>query len=277
MDGDEVHVPGQVGMTQPEFRDIRVGHRHRHGGLDLADGGPDVGGSHLAAQQHLVADHHGGHDLGIASRQLDSGIDLLAIAVALRGEPDAQHHLQTRLLGQLRHEMGPMIDPIGANAVGAGRQLAQVRRDPGRLDLDVADEGALVTAKGRVGKAGRLARLPRQGGHGLRPTQPPPQSRDHQQRERVETEGEFHREPVASGTDREATGRRTWGTGLASHRNKGGGFPGLVRAIRAWHPGLAPWGRPARGCPPGAGTGGDPASRGPPRPRDRPPGTRGRS
>jgi hypothetical protein len=94
-------------------------------------------------------------------RQLDGGIDLLAIAVTLRGEPDAQHHLQSRLFGQLRHEMGPMIDAIGADATGAGRQLAQVRRDAGRIDLDVTDERTFVAAKGRIGEAGPATRRAR--------------------------------------------------------------------------------------------------------------------
>ena len=103
------------------------------------------------------------------------------------------------------------------------------------LDLDVADERALVAAKGRVGEAGRSARLALQGGHGYRPAQSPPKSRDHQQRQSIETKGELHREPVASGADREAAGPRTIRDGVGVASGAGRRFPGS----RPRHQGLA--------------------------------------
>ena len=56
VDGHEIDRGEQIAIAQPEFPDIRIGHRHRHLPLDLAD---DVGqrrGGQFAAQQHLVAD-----------------------------------------------------------------------------------------------------------------------------------------------------------------------------------------------------------------------------
>ena len=78
MDGDKIDRALDVGVAQPEFPHIGVGDRHRHLRLDLADVADEVGRRHFAAQQDLVADDHGGDDIGIRFGERDGGFDLLA-------------------------------------------------------------------------------------------------------------------------------------------------------------------------------------------------------
>ena len=65
MDGDEIDRVLHVRIAQPKLPDVGIGDRHRHLRLDLADVADEVGRRHFAAQQHFVADDHGGDDVRI--------------------------------------------------------------------------------------------------------------------------------------------------------------------------------------------------------------------
>ena len=192
VDGDEIDGVGQFGMAQPELGHVGVGHRHRrrYRRPDLAQRGGQGRRGHLTPQQDLVADHHRAQDLGKAPRQVGGGVDLLATAGRVRPQPDAQHHLEPRLLGQFRDDVGPMIDPIGPDAGGAGRQMRQVLRDLPPLDLDVAHQGALLATEGGIREAGQRHLVPRQRRHGRRAPQGPPGQGDEQDRQAIQGQGE---------------------------------------------------------------------------------------
>ena len=57
VDGDEIDRVIDFAVAQPVFPDVGIGDGNRDLRLDRADVGGEIGGRHLAAQQHLVADH----------------------------------------------------------------------------------------------------------------------------------------------------------------------------------------------------------------------------
>src|SRR5262249_29527470 len=71
MNGDEIDGAGDVAVAQPEFPDVRIGYRYTDSRLDRANGPPEVGRRHVAAQKHLVADDDGADGLRVFVRERD--------------------------------------------------------------------------------------------------------------------------------------------------------------------------------------------------------------
>ena len=90
MNGDEVDRRGELTIAQPELPYIRIGDRHFHSRLHLADDVAERLGGQFAAQQHLVADHDGLHHVRVAVGEIDRGLDLVLVEDRIRPEPDPQ-------------------------------------------------------------------------------------------------------------------------------------------------------------------------------------------
>ena len=118
MDGDEVGGRGELAVAQPEFPDVGIGDGHFHPRLDRAQRGGEVFRRHFAAQQHLVAHHHGADGVRIAVGQLDRGIDLLAVQFGVARQPQALHHLEAVAGGDTGDLVLTVIGRIRAHAVG---------------------------------------------------------------------------------------------------------------------------------------------------------------
>ncbi len=67
--------------------------------FDLADGGRELGRRHIAAQQHLVADHHGLYGVGIAVGDGDRVFQPHPVLGGVVGYPEALQHLESDLGG----------------------------------------------------------------------------------------------------------------------------------------------------------------------------------
>ncbi len=79
MGGDEIDVLTYFAVTQPEFPDIGIGHRHIHARLDRADDLPQVGDGHLSPQQHFAADDNGRDRAGMILHQRDRDVGELGV------------------------------------------------------------------------------------------------------------------------------------------------------------------------------------------------------
>ena len=196
MNGHEVDRAGELGIAVPELPDIRVGHRARHRGFDLADDGGEVHGRQLAAQQDLVSDHDRGDRLRVAPGQRDRAVDLDAVFLPLGTEPKPEHHLHTQRRGDRRHLVDAVLGRIGADTVRELPQAAQVLLDlPGR-DMRARLQGILVLAERRIGDAlqrSAVASYLRR--HVDRASKPPPRRDDRRHGSRKQAEGQFNHKP----------------------------------------------------------------------------------
>ena len=116
----------------------------------------EIGGRHLAAQQHLVADHERGDDAGIFLGETDRGRNLRGVLQPVAAEPDALHHLEPGLGGQRRHLVEAVLDRIGPHAVGDLGELRQILRDLLGRNMRGRVKRRLRAAERRVGHAEQL-------------------------------------------------------------------------------------------------------------------------
>jgi hypothetical protein len=151
-------------VTQPEFPDIGVGHRHRR----LAPGAREQRGQRLgrqfAAQQDLVADHQQLHHVAILVRQVQRAAQLGFVGRRVAPDPGAEHHAQPEAAGDGRHRVEAVVEAVGTHAAGHRPEQAQVGLDGLRRDVQARVEGRLAgAAEGRVGDAGQHLRPGRTG------------------------------------------------------------------------------------------------------------------
>ena len=180
MDGDEVDGVIDLAVAQPEFPDIGIGHGHGDPRLDRADIGREIRCRHLAAQQHLVADHQRGDDARVFLGQFDRDRNLGEVLDPVAREPDALDHLQPDLGGQRRNLVEPVLDRIGPHAVGDLGELRQILRDLFGRDLRGRDQRRLRATERGVGNALQLCvGIDRRARQRNRRGQPPPKGRDH--------------------------------------------------------------------------------------------------
>ena len=180
MDGDEVDGVIDLAVTQPEFPDVGIGNGHGDPRLDRADIGREIRGRHLAAQQHLVADHQRRDDAGVFLGQFDRDRNLGEVLDPVAREPDPLDDLQPDLGGQRRNLIEPVLDRIGPHAVGDLGELRQILRDLFRRDLRGRYQGCLRAAERRIGNALQLGiGIDRGARKRNRRGKPPPKGRDH--------------------------------------------------------------------------------------------------
>ena len=98
-------------------------------------------GRHLAAQQHLVADHDRGDDAGIFLGQAHHRRDLREVLQPVAAEPDPLNDLQPDLGGECRNLIEAVVDRIGAHAVGYLGELRQILGDLFRAICVVGTSG----------------------------------------------------------------------------------------------------------------------------------------
>ena len=136
------------------------------------------GAGHFAAQQHLVADDDRLDHVGKPLGQRDRRLDLLAGEVRRARQPQPLHHLHAVALGDLGDLVEPVVDRIGADAIGDLLELGQVLVDLPGLDRNIRAERVLVAAERRVGDAMELpARRQRRLRHFDRGAEPAPDRR----------------------------------------------------------------------------------------------------
>ena len=156
MDGQEIHGWRHLRVTQPELPDVGVGDRDRNGGLDLFDQRDQLAGGDFLAQQCLVADDHGIHQIGVGLRGAYQLLDLAARGLWVTAHPGAQQQPQPVLASQFGHCLEPLhrIGPHAAEAFGEQRQIGvdALRAQPQRLV-----EGGLILIERTVGRALQLA------------------------------------------------------------------------------------------------------------------------
>ena len=183
MGGDEIDILAHFAVTQPEFPDIGVGHRHVHARFDRADDLPQVGDGHLAAQQHFAADDDRGDRAGMILHQRDRNVGELGVLRAIASDPDAEQHLQSDPGRKLGHLVEPVVDGIGADTFGDLGQLRQILRDLLRTDDQRRIMRRLIAPERRVGNALQLRRIiDRRARQRHRRGQPPPHRGNHAQR-----------------------------------------------------------------------------------------------
>ena len=175
VNGDEIDRALHVRIAQPKLPHVRIGDRHGHMRLDLADHRDQVRRRHLPAQQNLVADDDGDDDVrkflgvGDGSRDLPAGLFRIA------GDPHAVHHLQPVAARALEHIVAAVIDRIGADAVGVFGKERQVFVDLLGANPRAFDQRILRATERRIGDTRELFARPerrRRQRHGR--AQPPP-------------------------------------------------------------------------------------------------------
>src|SRR5262245_40384218 len=117
MNGDEIDGIGDVAIAQPEFPDVRIGHRDADPRLDRADGPREVGRRHVAAQKHLVAHDNGPDGPWIFVRERDGRLYLEVAFCRMTGQPQALHDLQAIFGCDAGDLVEAEINRVGADAV----------------------------------------------------------------------------------------------------------------------------------------------------------------
>ena len=187
VDGDEIDRALHVRIAQPKFPHVRIGDRHRHLRLDLANDGDEVCRRHFAAQQHFVADDDRRNDVRIVLGVGNGRRDLPAGPIRIAGDPHTVQHLQPVPPRALEHVVAAVVDRIGADAAGVFGEQRQIfvdllGRDPGTLDQRV-----LRSTERGIGNASKLiAGGERRRRQFDRRVEPPPHRAD---RERGQCEG----------------------------------------------------------------------------------------
>ena len=156
VDGDEIDGLIDFPVAQPELPHIGIGDGNGDLRFDRADVGCEVGGRHLAAQQHLVADHDRGDDAGIFPGQAHRRLDLRKILQPVAAEPNPLNDLQPHLGGERWNLIETVLDRIGTHAVGYFGELRHILGDLFRTDLRGRHQRRLVVAERRVGYALQL-------------------------------------------------------------------------------------------------------------------------
>ena len=147
VDGEVIHRSGQLGMAQPELPHVGISHRLGHRLAHARQIGRQLRRRQLAAQQHLVADDHRAHHVRIGARSGDAEADLFVVRLGVLPQPDAEQHLHAVAPGDPRYRAEALPLRVGAHAIEALRQRAQVL-----VDAFGADESGGVER--------RLARQP---------------------------------------------------------------------------------------------------------------------
>ena len=103
MDGDEIDVVGQFGMTHPDVGGL--GGAHRQGGTpaDAVEVLDEFRDGDIATQQHLIADHDPHHIAVTLGQDIAQTVPLLVILLRIRADPGPQRDIQPVLQGQARH------------------------------------------------------------------------------------------------------------------------------------------------------------------------------
>ncbi|CEG08012.1 hypothetical protein BN961_01420 [Afipia felis] len=159
VNGDEIDRIINLAVAQPEFPHVRVGDRHVfNAGFNVANRRNQIGCGHLAAQQHLVADHQRLDRSGITLRQRHGGVDLQAVPETVAAEPDALNDLQPDFRRLARHLVEAAVHRIGADAIGDLGELGKILRDLLNRHVQRRIERALRATERRVGHAFQLLR-----------------------------------------------------------------------------------------------------------------------
>ena len=180
MNRDEIDGVIDLAVAQPVFPDVGVGDGNRHLRLDRADVGRKIGRRHLAAQQHLVADHQCGDRAGIFLGERNRHRNLCEVLDPVAREPDALDHLQPDLGGECGDLVEPVLDRIGADAVGDLGELRQILRDLFGVNMRGRNQRRLRVAERRIGHALQLGvGIDRGARKRDRRGEPPPHGCDH--------------------------------------------------------------------------------------------------
>jgi hypothetical protein len=126
MNRDKIDGFIDFAIAQPIFPDIGIGDGNGNLRLDRTNESREVGRGHLAAQQHLVADHQAGDDPRIFLGQADRSRNLRKVLQPVAAEPYPLNDFQAHLRGQRRHLVEPIFDRIGAHAIGNLGKLRQI-------------------------------------------------------------------------------------------------------------------------------------------------------
>ncbi len=151
MDGDEVDRVIELAVLQPIFPDIGVGDGDLNLRLHKPDIGHEIGNRHLAAQHHLIADNQPRDDTRIFFGEPYRRRDLREVFQPVAAEPDALDDLEPCLGRKRRHLIHPLVDRIGANAIGDLGQLSHILGDLFGGNMGALDQRRLLVAERRVG------------------------------------------------------------------------------------------------------------------------------
>ena len=179
---DEIDGIIDLAVLQPEFPDVGIGDGNADLRLDAADIGREVGGRHLAAQQDLVADHQRRDHVGKLPGEVHRGRDLGQVLQPVAAEPDTLDYLQPDLGGFARDLVEPVLDRIGADAIGDLGEIGEVLSDLFGRDVGARHQRRLGVAEWRIGDAQQLGvGVDRRARQRDRRGQPPPHRGDQTQ------------------------------------------------------------------------------------------------
>ncbi len=82
----------------------------------------------LAAENGFVADHHA-DDVAVLAGQIDGGLDLAVVAVAVGIDPGADRHLHAELGGDRRHQLRAFRGGVQAHRTRQRGELSQISAD----------------------------------------------------------------------------------------------------------------------------------------------------
>ena len=200
MDRDEVDRVVDFPVTQPVLPDVGIGHRNGDLRLDRADGGCKIGRRHLAAQQHLVADHKRGDHAGIFLGESHRRGYLGEIFQPVAAEPDTLDDLEADFGGKFRNPIKAVLDRIRPDAIGYFGELLQVLGNLLGRDMRRRHQRRLGVAERRIGNAQQFGRgIDRRPRQRHRCGQPPPhrgnRAQGYEEKRQRRTKGNRFRPP----------------------------------------------------------------------------------
>ena len=159
MHGDEVDRRRDVAMAQPELPHVGIGHRASApcaltSRMVRASSGADISPRSSTSLPTMTASITSGNRLASSI----VAVDLPAVELRQAREPQPVQHLHAVALGDLRNLVEPVIDRIGADAIGQRLELGEVLVDLPGLDMGAGPERVLVAPERRIGHAVELAR-----------------------------------------------------------------------------------------------------------------------
>ena len=130
MDADDIHMrPQRLGMPFPERPDVGIADRHGRCAPGAGQQFPEGGGLQLAAQQHFVADDQQVDDIPMRVREGERLFELPPVGHRVAADPGAEQDAQAEFPGDSGHGIEAVVEAVGADAGGDGRQQAQVGLD----------------------------------------------------------------------------------------------------------------------------------------------------
>ena len=162
-------------IAQPVFPDIGIGDGNGNLRFDRTYGGNEVGCGHLAAQQHLISDHHRCNDAGEFLCQANDRGYLSEVFQPVAAEPNSLNDFQARPCRELGNLIEAVFNRIGAHAIGDFGELFEITGDLLGSYMCGRRQRALGTAKRRIRYAHQLGvGIDRRARQHDRRGQPPP-------------------------------------------------------------------------------------------------------